>query len=66
MKNESKIILKKMGFKQLAHILWKHEGLGTIIAFEDSTEPYDIAVNIFQQGEKHKIAELKTLLEINH
>lgn len=55
-----------MGFKQLAHILWKHEGLGTIIAFEDSTEPYDIAVNIFQQGEKHKIAELKTLLEINH
>ena len=65
MKEETKQLLESMGFKLMAHILWKHEGLGIILSFEDSTEPYDIAVLIFQSGERHKVAEFRTLLDFN-
>jgi len=64
MKAETKEILEKLGFKNLTGNLWKHKTLKLTKFFDDETEPFDIAIDIFDGGKLRMREEIKAILDI--
>ena len=64
MKKETKEVLTAMGFTLVSGILWNHKGLNLTIYISEDSEPYDVAIEIFQSGERRKSEDIKRILDI--
>lgn len=62
-KTKMQLILESLGFQNVTGALYTHEFLG-IIHFPDDLSGNGIAIRIFEAGERRKLQEVKSILEI--